>query len=253
VEVAECIEYMATLPDACVDAVISDLPYGTTACGWDTMIPFPALWSAWKRVLKPCGAVVLFGSEPFSSLLRTSNLACYKFDWIWDKCRGVGMSTVKHRPMKQHETISVFAWGKPTYNPQMTPREKPLDSSAWKFETVHPENGNFNIRGRKPGRIYTERFPTSLIRVHKDANECNGQTRIHPTQKPVELMRYLVRTHTNPGDVVLDQCCGSGSTLVAARIEGRRFIGCDSEEKYVAMARKRLASELPWAAGEGRG
>jgi len=243
VEVAECIEYMKALPDACVDAVISDLPYGTTACKWDAVIPFAGLWAAWKRLLKPNGAIVLTASQPFTSALVMSNVKAFRHEWIWKKDKGGNIAVLKYQPAKVHESVLVFGFESPRYNPQMEVRpEANRRNNA-------PRTNRCGVQGDKPFRVERSRgadavkYPTSV----KEYNCVRGG--VHPTQKPLELMRYLVRTYTNPGDVVLDMCCGSGTTLVAAKLERRQFIGCDSEEKYVAMARKRLELELPWAAG----
>jgi site-specific DNA-methyltransferase (adenine-specific) len=235
----DCLSVMQEIDDKSVDLILCDLPYGTTACKWDIIIPFEKLWPEYKRIIKDNCAIVLFGSEPFSSLMRMSNLKNFKYDWIWNKERGVGMSTVKIRPMKQHEIVSVFAYGSHKYFPQMIPREKVLDSTNWKFETVLSENGNFNSKG-KPGRIYTEKYPTSILNYHKDKGDCNGLRRVHPTQKPVELLEYLIKTYTNENDLVLDNCFGSASTLVAAKNLNRQFIGIEKEEKYFNIAKQRL-------------
>jgi len=235
----DCLEKMKDIPDKSIDMILCDLPYGTTACKWDTIIPFEPLWKQYKRLIKDNGAIVLFGSEPFSSFLRMSNIKWFKYDWIWDKERGVGMSTVKFRPMKQHETISVFSGDTHKYYPIKTKRDKPLDSTNWKFLTIHSENGNFSSNG-KPGRIYTDSFPTSVLRFHKDKAECNGLNRVHPTQKPVALFEYLIKTYTNEGETVLDNCMGSGTTGVACKNLNRNFIGIEKDEAYFKIAKKRL-------------
>jgi len=231
----DCLDIMPLIPDNSIDCIITDPPYGTTACKWDSVIDFDLMWEQLNRIIKPNGAIVLFGSEPFSSTLRMSNIKNYKYDWIWDKERGVGASTVKYRPMKQHEIISVFANERHNYYPIKTPREKILDSSNWKFKTIHSENGNFNSKG-KPGRIYKDKFPTSLLRYHKDKKECNGLNRVHPTQKPLELMEYLIKTYTNENEIVLDFTMGSGSTMVASKNLNRKFIGIEKEPKYYELA-----------------
>jgi len=238
---ADCFDVFPLIADKSVDAIIADLPYGTTACKWDTIIPFDKLWGQYERIIKPNGAIVLFGSEPFSSLLRCSNLKNFKYDWIWDKERGVGMSTVKIRPMKQHEIISVFSYGKHNYFPIMTKRDKILDSTKWKFKTIHSENGNFNSKGN-PGKIYTEKYPTSLLKFNKDKAECNGLNRVHPTQKPIELMEYLIKTYTNENEIVLDNTMGSGTTGLACLKTNRQFIGIEKEKQYYDVAVRRLSS-----------
>jgi site-specific DNA-methyltransferase (adenine-specific) len=247
VQVADCIEFMATLPDACIDAVISDLPYGTTACKWDTVIPFASLWAAWKRLLKPNGAIVLTASQPFTSALVMSNPRMFKYDWVWSKNQPSGIATAKHRPMKSHEDILVFCAGKTTYNKQPT-RSKITDRK------LGGSNGRFwdktpvGVTGMKPKKTSN---PENLLLENVNPRTVlefsippNALGKLHPTQKPLPLMRYLVRTYTNPGEVVLDMCCGSGTTLLAAKQEGRHYIGCDREAKYVEIARGRFASEF---------
>lgn len=240
----DCLEIMPTLADKSIDMILCDLPYGSTACHWDSVIPFEPLWKQYKRLIKDNGAIVLFGSEPFSSFLRVSNIEWFKYDWIWDKERGVGMSTVKIRPMKQHEIVSVFSMGRHNYYPIKVKREKTLDSSNWAFKTIHSENGNFNSNG-KPGRIYNDRFPTSILKFHKDKAECNGLNRIHPTQKPVALFEYLIHTYTNEGDTVLDNCAGSGTTGVACLNTGRKFILIEKDAGYCEIIRRRIANHEP--------
>ena len=235
----DCLEVMKTIETGSIDAIITDPPYGTTACKWDSVIDFYLMWEQLNRIIKPNGAIVLFGSEPFSSALRMSNIKNFKYDWIWDKERGVGASTVKYRPMKQHEIISVFANNRHNYYPIKTPREKILDSTNWKFKKINSENGNFNSKG-KPGRIYKDKFPTSMLKYHKDKAECNGTKRVHPTQKPLPLMEYLIKTYTNQGETVLDFTMGSGSTGVAAKNLNRNFIGIEQDEKYFNIAKDRI-------------
>ena len=235
----DCLELMKDISDKSIDAIITDPPYGTTACKWDSVIPFEPMWEQLKRIIKPNGAIVLFGSEPFSSALRMSNIKNYKYDWIWDKERGIGASAVKYRPMKQHEIISVFANNRHNYYPIKTPREKILDSTNWKFKKINSENGNFNSKG-KPGRIYKDKFPTSILKYHKDKGECNGTKRVHPTQKPVALMEYLIQTYTNEGETVLDFTMGSGSTGVACKKLNRNFIGIELDSEYFKIAEKHI-------------
>lgn len=235
----DCLELMPLIADESIDMILCDLPYGTTACKWDTIIPFDKLWEQYEILIKPNGAIVLFGSEPFSSALRMSNIKNYKYDWIWDKERGVGMSTVKTRPMKQHEIISIFSFESHKYYPIMTKRDTVLDSTKWKFNTIHSENGNFNSKG-KPGRVYTEKYPTSILKFHKDKGDCNGLNRVHPTQKPVELFEYLIKTYTNENEIVLDNTAGSGTTAIACLKTNRQFIVMEKEQKYYDIILKRV-------------
>lgn len=230
----DCLNEMPKMPAQSVDAIISDLPYGTTACKWDSVIPFAPLWAEWKRLLKPNGAIVLFGCEPFSSHLRMSNLPWFKYDWTWDKKIPSGMSYAKHRPMQQTETISVFSNGKHSYNPQMIKRDKPIYETTGSTATDHANGKSPKYLG---GKEYTEKNPTTLLHFPKVPN-CLGT--LHPTQKPESLMRYLVRTYTSPGDTILDPCCGSGTTCVAAMQEGRHYIGIEKEINYAEITKQRI-------------
>ena len=228
----DCLEYMATMPDSSVDAVITDPPYGTTACKWDTIIPLDAMWSELKRIAKPKAAIVLFGTQPFASLLVTSNLLGYKYEWIWKKERGVGFQIAKHRPMMQTENILVFSAneGAIVYFPQMEKMSKPKIES---FASTKSESSPLaHINNGK--RLATHRYPKNIIEARRD------MPRLHPTQKPVGLLEYLVRTYTNEGDTVLDFTMGSGTTGVACMNTGRKFIGCELEPKYFEIAKQRI-------------
>lgn len=227
----DCLEEMDRIPAGSVDAIIADLPYGTTACSWDTVIPFEPLWVHFKRVLKERGAVVLFGSEPFSSLLRVSNLDWYKYDWIWDKRSPSDPMNVKIKPMNQHENISVFGNGKITYNYQL--REDvtiPFGKVGQRVTTVYGASGD----DYKIGIGY----PLSILRYARPNNLSGGG--LHPTQKPLALLEYLVKTYTNPGDTVLDCTMGSGTTGSACGRLNRRFIGIEKDEGYFEIAENRI-------------
>ena len=191
----------------------------TTQCKWDTVIPFEPLWKQYNRIIKDNGAIVLFGTEPFSSHLRLSNLKKYKYDWIWDKVKGTGFLNAKKQPMRNHELISVFYKKQCTYNPQKTYGHKMKKS-------YRSKDSQTEVYGEmKNDYIYesTERYPRSIQVFSTDTQNSS----LHPTQKPIELGRYMIRTYTNPGDVVLDNTFGSGSFLVAALMEGRNFIGIE--------------------------
>lgn len=222
-----------------VDAIITDPPYGTTACKWDTVIPFEPMWERLNKLIKPNGAIVLFGSEPFSSALRMSNIKNYRYDWIWDKRFGANFGTAKIQPMKRHEIISVFADKKsPLYYPQMTKRETPIK--------IGKNSKNSSVRGmltknamNKPEydkKVYDEKYPESiqLFNIRDDKN------RVHPTQKPVALMEYLIKTYTNEGETVLDFTMGSGTTGVACKQTGRNFIGIELDDGYFQIAKERI-------------
>ena len=237
----DCLELMNNIPDSSIDCIICDLPYGTTACKWDTVIPFEPLWKQYNRIIKDNGAIVLFGSEPFSTELRHSNLKMFKYDWIWDKVQPTGMTLCNKQPMKNHEIISVFGKGKIKYFPQMEDREKELNTTKWKMKKLHSENGNYSSKNNDlTKKIYKQRYPRTIITFHKSANECNNTKRLHPTQKPVALLEYLVRTYTNENDIVVDNCMGSGSTGVACVNLNRKFIGIELDNTYFEIAKKRI-------------
>lgn len=226
----DCLEEMQNIPDGSVDMILCDPPYGTTACKWDSIIPFEPMWEQLNRIIKPNGAICLFGSEPFSSALRMSNIKNFKYDWIWDKRIPSGMSYARFQPMRQTENISVFCNGKTVYNPQMVKRDKPIKGGGMsKGETT---NNQHLIALHK---TYDYKNPTNLIvfdKIRKGA--------LHPTQKPVPLLEYLIRTYTNEGETVLDFTMGSGSTGVACINTGRNFIGIELDEKYFNIAKERI-------------
>ena len=226
----DCLELMKDIPDASVDMVLTDPPYGTTACKWDSVIPFEPMWEQLKRITKPNGAIVLFGSEPFSSALRMSNIKQYKYDWIWEKDNGTGFLNAKKQPLKVVETISVFYKSQCSYNPQMRLGYKP-------YKTTHGATKTENY-GKQTGAISVsngERYPLNLIKFPRDKTN-----KIHPTQKPVALLEYLIKTYTNEGETVLDNTFGSGSTGVAAVNLNRNFIGMEMDDKYFEIAIKRI-------------
>lgn len=227
----DCLELMKDIPDSSVDMILCDLPYGMTACKWDVVIPFEPLWQQYKRIIKNNSAIVLFGNEPFSSKLRMSNLEMYKYDWIWEKEQGSNFLICKLQPYKVHENISVFSDGKCLYNPQMT-KGKPYISGK----------GDSGEVTRKVTKIQTRNTGTRYPRsVQKFATE--KRSSVHPTQKPVALLEYLIRTYTNPGDTVLDNCMGSGSTGVACIRTKRNFIGFEKDKNYFLISRQRLKEE----------
>ena len=225
----DCLELMKDIPDKSIDMILCDLPYGTTVCKWDTIIPFDKLWEQYNRIIKDNGAIVLFGNEPFSSQLRLSNLKNYKYDWVWDKKRGSNFATVKIRPFNSFENIMVFYKKQPTYNPQM-----------WK-STPYTCNQGYVGEAKQTGlyrdNVITvnngDRYPLTILSFSKE-------TGLHPTQKPVALLEYLIKTYTNEGDVVLDNCMGSGSTGVACVNTNRNFIGIELDENYFNIAKKRI-------------
>lgn len=231
----DCLEGMKLIPDGSVDAVICDLPYGTTACAWDVVIPFEPLWEQYKRVIKPKSPIVLFSSQPFTAKVVMSNLNGYKYDWIWDKCTVSNPQLSKFQPLKNYEVISVFGKGKEgvTYQPQgLVKLSTPLAKKS--------ENTSTETLGHMQRRNYEQEYtnwPKAILTFHCDSD------RWHPTQKPVSLIRYLIRTYTNEGDTVLDNCMGSGTTAVACIKEKRHFIGFELNKEYFDKATKRIKAE----------
>ena len=230
----DCLEIMRDIPDGSVDLVLTDPPYGTTACKWDSVIPFEPMWEQLHRIIKPNGAMVLFGSEPFSSALRMSNIKNYKYDWIWDKKIAVGMSYARFQPMRQTENISVFCKSKTVYNPQMVKRDKPIKKGGNKYSPTSPIQAC--KKGREFQKTYEYKNPVNLLTFDRIRRGT-----VHPTQKPVALLEYLICTYTNEGETVLDNCMGSGTTGVACINTNRNFIGIELDETYFNIAQKRIA------------
>jgi len=237
----DCLTFMPTLPDNSIDLILCDLPYSQTALSWDNVIPFDKLWEQYSRIVKPTGTILLFGQEPFSSLVRMSNLKNYKYDYYWEKERATNVMQVKRRAGKVIETVSVFhnsPKGGQTYNPQMiTYTGKPRS------------NGNGGTLGElvagknKQGKGYQDnglRYPTQVLRFKRDSLKCS----LHPTQKPVLLLEHLLLSHSNEGDVVLDNCFGSGSAAIASVNTARRFIGCELDSNYFAIAQERINKHI---------
>jgi site-specific DNA-methyltransferase (adenine-specific) len=225
----DCLEYMKSMPDKSVDAIITDLPYGTTACSWDEIIPFEPMWEQVKRIDK--GVFVTTASQPFTSKLVMSNLGWFKYEWIWNKSRPSNGILAKYQPLKIHEDVVVFSNGSSVYNPIKWKGNKNHNtrSGSW-------ANNIIGYSGYKPIDINTIKFPRSVINI-----DSLGSNVEHSTQKPVELYSYLIRTYTNEGDTILDICMGSGTTGVACMQLGRNFIGCEIDPGYFAIAEKRIA------------
>ena len=219
---ADCIEYMKEMPDNCVDMVLCDLPYGTTQNKWDSIIPLDELWKQYKRIVKDNGAIVLTSHGVFTAYLIISQPKLYKYKWVWEKSKSTNFLNAKKQPLRKHEDICVFYKKQPIYNPQMIQgepydkgiRKNQLSGSYGDFQPVHVQSDG-------------ERYPTDII-YFKTA-ESEGKV-WHPTQKPVDLGRYLIRTYSKPGDIILDNTSGSGSFLVSALLEGRNFIGIEKNE-----------------------
>lgn len=209
---------------------------GTTRCKWDTVIPFEPLWNQYKRIIKPNGAIVLFGCEPFASHLRLSNLNWYKYDWIWDKVKGTGFLNAKKQPMRNHENILVFYGKQCIYNPQKTHGH--ARKQAYKSKKLQTDV--YGVQTSDTMYNSTDRYPRSIQVFSTDTQRCA----LHPTQKPVALLEYLVRTYTNEGDTVLDNCMGSGSTGIACVNTNRNFIGIELDEQYFGIAEKRIHERM---------
>lgn len=227
---ADCLEAMKFIPDKSIDLILADLPYGTTACKWDVIIPFDLLWKQYERIIKDNGAIVLTADEPFTSMLNCSNLKLFRYKWIWDKIKPNGFLNSKKMPMKMTEDICVFYKKLPTYNPIITIgniRKK----KAYKRSDIF-SGGEI----KSVSTINNEKFPINILRI-SNANQIN---KIHPTQKPVTLMEYLIKTYTNEGETVLDNCFGSCTTGVACKNLNRNFIGIEKDEKYFEIGMNRV-------------
>ena len=234
----DCLELMKDIPNGSIDMILADLPYGTTACKWDTIIPFDKLWEQYERIIKPNGAIVLFGSEPFSSSLRMSNIKKWRYDWIWEKTKAGNFQIVKYQPLKYHEIISVFSLNTHNYYPIKVEASESSKSrykyaiSKSKGKLNHMASGVFNY-----SKNHDKEFknPSSIIRCKSDTFT------LHPTQKPIALFEYLIKTYTNEGELVLDNTAGSGTTAIACLNTNRQFIVMEKEQKYYDIILKRVA------------
>lgn len=226
----DCLEGMKQIPDGSVDAIICDLPYGTTANDWDSVIPFDKLWEQYKRIRKPNAPILLFGAEPFMTAVRMSNIKEYHYDWIWEKGNSVGFLHANRRPMRIFENIAVFYQDQPTYNPQGLVYKS-------KKQRRGSVGGNYHSAKSNEYEAWYENYPIDIIHFSADADS------FHPTQKPVDLLRYLVRTYSNEGDTILDNCMGSGTTAVACIKEKRHFIGFELNKDYYDKACQRIDAE----------
>jgi len=242
----DCLEIMKDIPDKSVDLILCDLPYGTTPASWDSRIPMEKLWKQYERMVKDDGSIVLTSQQPFTSLLICSNLRLYKYNWIWEKDNGTNFLNSKFQPLKITEDICVFGRGATSfvknglnmnYNPQFT------EGKAYTIKSGKQKSNSAVVRGGKGGREDVggfetksdgKRYPKNLIKINRD------KYKLHPTQKPVALMEYLIKTYTSEGDLVLDNCMGSGTTGVACINLNRDFIGIELDEQYFKIAKKRI-------------
>jgi site-specific DNA-methyltransferase (adenine-specific) len=234
-----CLELMPNIADASIDMILCDLPYGTTACKWDMIIPFDKLWEQYERIIKPNGAIVLTASQPFTSALVMSNIKLFKYEWIWEKNAGSNFGSVKYQPMKEHENILVFSKNKTNYYPI---REVRADSGFARQKTPIKFNTKTEVYAKSlhnemSKKIEVDRCPRTVQKFYRERG-------LHPTQKPVALFEYLIKTYTKEGETVLDNCIGSGTTAVACKQTGRNFIGIEMEQKYFDIATKRINETL---------
>lgn len=228
----DCLEVMKEIENQSIDTIITDPPYGTTACKWDIIIQLEPMWKQLKRIIKPNGAIVLFGSQPFTSVLICSNLKMFRYEWIWDKPNGTGFLNAKKMPIKAHENILVFYDRLPTYNPQKTTGHE--RKTAGKKPVLSEHYGN---EIKKTFYDSTERYPRSIQRY---SSEKQINKNMHPSLKPLKLMEYLIKTYTNKGETVLDFTMGSGTTGVACKNLNRKFIGIEKDQNYFEIARNRI-------------
>ena len=224
----DCLELMKDIPDKSIDMILCDLPYGTTRNQWDSIIPLDDLWKQYERIVKENGAIVLTAQLPFDKVLGTSNLNLLKYEWVWVKQQGTGFLNAKKMPLKATENVLVFYKKPPTYNPQMRTGFKPYICKSGKG------SNNYGEQVQVVTESNGERYPLNWIEVKYD------KEKLHPTQKPVALFEYLIKTYTNEGDLVLDNCAGSGTTGVAARNTNRNFILMEKEKEYIDIINKRL-------------
>ena len=236
----DCLELMKKIPDGSVDMVLTDPPYGTTACKWDSAIPFEPMWEQLKRVTKKNGAIAMTASQPFTSALVMSNVKMFKYEWVWEKAVGSNFTALKYQPMKEHESVLVFSDGRHNYYPIKQPRK---GSGAARLNygnkgsKTGETSGRLDFKGFTPETYDKEMRNPSSVQYFNNREKVRG---LHPTQKPVALMEYLIKTYTNEDDTVLDFTMGSGTTGVAAKNLNRSFIGIEIDEKYFKIAKDRI-------------
>lgn len=242
----DCLELMNGIPDRSIDMILCDLPYGTTACAWDDVIPLDKLWKQYERIIKDNGAIVLTAIEPFASKLRLTNLEMYRHEWIWDKQVAGNFIQAKNHPLRVQENVLVFSNKKVNYYPIMT------DADPKNIRPISTKKQNTEFLGKvsdgefKPSDDYNpkKRYPKSIITFNARSVECNNVNRVHPTQKPVTLFEYLINTYTNEGETVLDNCIGSGTTAIAAINTNRNYIGIELDENYYNIAKNRINEHI---------
>jgi site-specific DNA-methyltransferase (adenine-specific) len=232
IHLGDCLDIMPNIGNESCDLILADLPYGTTYGKWDSIIPMNKLWEQYRRIAKPHAAIVLFAAQPFTSLLIVSNLAMFRCEWIWDKKNGANFANTSHQPLKQHESIIVFGREKPRYFPQKIAGQ--INHKQGKSQTRNCETQIINTRSDDD--LSGMKFPKSILYFPKHSSN----SRNHPTEKPIDLLRYLIRTYSKENDLVMDNTMGSGSTGVAAVLENRNFIGIEKEPRFFEIAEKRI-------------
>ncbi len=239
-KIGNCLDLLPEIPDKSIDMILTDLPYGTTQCKWDTIIPFEPLWKQYERIITDNGVIVLTSTQPFTSFLIMSNIEMFRYEWIWNKKRGSNFLTATQTPLKIHENICVFSNRTPNYNPIKTPKSKETlkrQERGWNCEITKSEHHNVS------GKIKTQtntNFPVSIITFNKETNNQFKKITTHSTQKPVALFEYFIKTYTNEGDTVHDSCLGSGTTLEACMNLNRNCIGFEIDPQWELIYRKRL-------------
>ena len=237
-KIGDCLELLPGIPNKSIDMILTDLPYGTTACSWDTVIPFEPLWEQYKRIIKENGAIVLTASQPFMSALIMSNIKMFKYEWIWDKLKPTGMLNASHQPLRRHENIIVFCKTKTKYIPQKIKNPNGIEKrSQYKYQITN--EGGETVGKINKGGISKNYEPDKLLPVSIQCFSKDNKP-IHPTQKPVALFEYLIKTYTNEGDTVHDSCLGSGTTLEACMNTNRNCIGFEISDEWEAHYDKRL-------------
>lgn len=236
----DCLEIMPTFPNQSFDAIIADLPFGTTQCKWDSVIDLPKLWEQYKRLIKPNGVIVLFAQTPFDKVLGCSNLDWLRYEWIWEKTQATGFLNAKKMPMKAHENILLYYDKLPKYNPQKTTGHKPINSYTKRADVQNKTTLYGKVDKDVSGGGETDRYPRSVLKFSSDKQKTKLDGTIHPTQKPVALMEYLIKTYTDEGDLILDNVAGSGTTGLAAKNLNRNYVMVEKELEFYNIILKRL-------------
>ena len=236
----DCFDHFPSIPDKSIDLIFADPPYGTTKCKWDSVLPLDKLWNEYKRIIKDNGCILLFAQTPFDKILGCSNLEWLRYEWIWEKTQATGFLNAKKMPMKAHENILVFYKNLPTYNPQKTLGHKPINSYTKKADVQNKTDIYGKVKKDISGGGETDRYPRSvqIFSSDKQKNKLNGT--IHPTQKPLELIEYFIKTYSNENDIILDNVAGSGTVAVACEKLNRQYIVIEKEEKYYNIILKRI-------------